>query len=134
MRVSAEPEPGQWRAFLFPLFDGSALHQIGFFTRNQPGSGEDPNEGAGTRFVVDVELSRLGAIQLDGLVTLARFELVVRSHTALSETARSHIQTVFEEANEIGGATGALRFQATRRFPVDPLAERLSEDANALLA
>ena len=134
VRISAEPEPGQWRAFLFPLFDGSALHQIRFFTRNQPGSGDDPNEGAGTRFVVDVDLSRLGAIQLDGLVTPARFELVVRSHSALPEEARGHIQAVFEEANEIGGATGALRFQATQRFPVNPLAERLSGDRNALLA
>ena len=134
VRISAEPEPGQWRAFLFPLFDGSALHQIRFFTRSQPGSGEDPDEGAGTRFVVDVELSRLGTIQLDGLVTLARFELVVRSHTALPESARSHIQAVFEEANDIGGAAGALRFQAVQRFPVDPLAERLSGDRDAMLA
>ena len=79
-------------------------------------------------------MSRLGAIQLDGLVTPARFELVVRSHSALPEEARGHIQAVFEEANEIGGATGALRFQATQRFPVNPLAERLSGDRNALLA
>ena len=100
-----------------------ALRQINLFYRRGR-QGKDKrggNDVNGSRFVVEIELSRMGAFQFDGLVRERRFDLVVRSRIALTTTMRRDITALYQEAMELGRYNGDIVFQTVRDFPVAPL-------------
>ena len=100
----AEPSAsGDWQAFFVPLADGETEHQVRFFIRRNgrgDGTGED---GENTRFIVELNLSRLGEIQLDGLVRENNFDLILRSPNPLGDVARRDLAEIFSEGLEITG-------------------------------
>lgn len=123
-RLAGETIGSDWRAVMVPLMHDGLLHQIRLYLRAHDESGSDHNsneEDAGTRFVVEVELSRLGALQLDGLVRPHRFDLMVRTHQPLPPYMRDEIGELFTVANEQMKATGQIAFQVAREFSVAPL-------------
>ena len=65
----------------------------------------------------------MGPFQFDGLVREKRFDLMVRSHIALTSKMRHDIGTLFNEALELGQYNGNLVFQKVKDFPVSPLDE-----------
>ena len=59
---------GYWQATMFPVFGGETFDRVRLFVRDN-GDGDDAEEDAGgTRFVVELGLSRLGEVQLDGFL------------------------------------------------------------------
>lgn len=111
----SEGAGGDWRLFALPFFDGQQHQQLRFFLRDRHGGARDSGaEGdEATRFVLDVELSRLGELQLDGLVRDKRFDLILRSRQPLPERMRREISSIFEEASTIAGSRGQVAFQAS---------------------
>ncbi len=120
-----------WRALFLPVYDPRVgLTQINLYYRHNGGEGsEKDKKDQGTRFLVDVNFAALGAFQLDGLIRGKRFDLMIRSRSRLSRNQRQEIIGIFENALEVGGATGALEFRTVEVFPVSPLDElRKSHD------
>ena len=120
-----------WRALFLPVYDPRVgLTQINLYYRHNTGEGsEKEKKDQGTRFLVDVNFAALGAFQLDGLIRGKRFDLMIRSRSRLSRNQRQDITSIFENALEVGGATGALEFRTVDVFPVSPLDElRQSHD------
>jgi hypothetical protein len=120
-----------WRALFLPVYDPRVgLTQINLYYRHNAGEGsEKEKKDQGTRFLVDVNFAALGAFQLDGLIRGKRFDLMIRSRSRLSRNQRQDIMKIFENALEVGGATGALEFRTVDVFPVSPLDElRQSHD------
>ena len=128
-RQAAETPPGEWRPFPVPLFDGTALQRVELFIRAVHGDEDEDNEEkkAGRRgersyrFLVDLEMSRLGALQLDGLVKVRRFDLILRSVTPLSEALRHDLLGAFTTSLEAVGFAGGLGFQVGTRGWVKPV-------------
>ncbi len=121
-RVAGEPVNGDWRVVMLPLLHDGALQQIRLYLRQRPG-GDGGDEALGTRFVIEAALSRLGNIQLDGLVRRAQFDLMVRTRDALPETLRTGITEIFDAANAEFGVQGRIKFHVQEHFPVDPVDE-----------
>ena len=113
-RLADEPTASDWRTFMIPFLNGSQLEQIRLFTRPQPEDEDNEVTGPGTRFIVDVTLSKLGHIQLDGLVDQAhrRLDMVVRSDSHLPPDMRNDIRHLYEQSGEITGYRGGVGFQA----------------------
>jgi hypothetical protein len=113
-RLADEPSTGDWRIFMIPFMNGEQLEQIRLFTRAQAEDDDDAEHGPGTRFVIDVTLSKLGHIQLDGLVDTAhrRMDMVVRSDTHLPPDMRNDIRHLYEMSGDITGFRGGVGFQA----------------------
>lgn len=109
LRWLAKDPPGDWRLVLLPLFGEGPPEALRFFLkkRGQSPEGEAP---APVRFLCDLSLSRLGALQLEGLFRDTRFDLVVRSRQPLASALRDELVGVFAAASEAGGLTGGLRF------------------------
>ena len=88
--LAAEPVSGEWRTALLPFLHEGVFQQLRIYLRDrdqdQPSS--DGEDDQGTRFVVEAELSQLGALQLDGLVRQQRFDLIVRTQPARSRRSR----------------------------------------------
>ncbi|MHA1599211.1 MAG: hypothetical protein ACTSW2_00170, partial [Alphaproteobacteria bacterium] len=123
-QLSRHVESGgtDWRLFLIPLHDGSQVQQIRFFERHgSHGRGDGRREDESTRFILEIELSRLGDMQIDGLVRGKRFDLMLRTHRPLPGMMCHDITEIFSEANEAAGFTGNIGFQASRDWRFMPI-------------
>ncbi len=85
--------------------------------RRKDGGGEDPRE---TRFMLDLEFSRLGRWRLDGLVRARRFDLIIRSQRTAPEHMRRHIETIFHDALSLYGYGGEIAFSTDANLPPLP--------------
>jgi hypothetical protein len=115
---------GDWRLFMIPMLDGNQVQQIRFFERHgshKHGGRGDGQDGEATHFILEVELTRLGDMQLDGLVRQQRFDLMLRTHRPLPEAMRHRIAEIFNEANDIAGYIGSIGFQASPEWRFMPL-------------
>ena len=124
--AQAQDKPGvDWRCFFIPVVDDGTVRQINLFYRRDRGKKDksDDADKSGTRFIVEVDMSKMGPFQFDGLVREKRFDLMVRSHVALTQKMRHDIGALFNEALELGSYKGNLVFQKVKEFPVSPLDE-----------
>jgi len=115
-RDAAEPLPGDWRPYTLPMMDANGPKPIRLHIHPLAGD-EEGGEGKekakpGSRFLIDVEMSRLGPMQLDGLVRPNHFDLILRSHVALSPDLRVELIQVFADSVRAVGYTGGLSFQS----------------------
>ncbi|ALG73414.1 hypothetical protein VY88_21325 [Azospirillum thiophilum] len=117
-REAAEPLPGDWRSYTIPLMDANGprpikLHVHPLKEDEESGGGERSKPGS--RFVIDLDLSRFGPMQLDGLVRPNHFDLILRSHAALPPELRVELIQVFADSVRAVGYTGGLSFQSGAR-------------------
>lgn len=112
-RLADEPQQGDWRLALIPLWTGEHLEQLRFFWRkNEAEEGEESADD--TRFVFDLEFSQLGHMQIDGLVKAKRnhLDLIIRTDQPLPPEMRAGIAEIFEDARDTLGLGGQVAFQA----------------------
>jgi len=122
----AQERPGiDWRCCFIPILDDGTVRQINLFYRRDRRKDRKDAKGekAGTRFIVEVDMSKMGPFQFDGLVREKQFDLMVRSRIALPQRFRHDITELFHEALAIGDYRGGLVFQKVKEFPVSPLEE-----------
>lgn len=122
-RLQSETGGQDWKALNFPFFDGHNLRQIRMFHRQRKNPEDDNLEQDTTRFIIELNLTKSGKLQLDGLFKRKMFDLAVRSRQAIPEEMRLHIGKLFNEHMEISGLKGQLIFKTVPSFPIDPLAE-----------
>ncbi len=119
LRQLAEPASGDWRVFVLPLLAGGLIRPVRLYLRRRAAAAA-PQE-PGSHFILEVETSRLGALQLDGLVRPQRFDLVLRSHRPLFAEMRHEIAEIFRNATTASGLAGDISFATASRFAVAPL-------------
>jgi hypothetical protein len=132
----AQERPGiDWRCCFIPILDDGTIRQINlFYRRDRRKDRKDAkDEKSGTRFIVEVDMSRMGPFQFDGLVREKQFDLMVRSHIALPPKFRRDITALFQEALTLGDYQGGLVFQKVKDFPVSPL-EEIEKSATSVKA
>jgi hypothetical protein len=118
------PLPGDWQSLLLPMPLPDRVERIRLVVRRPP---EDDQEAQtrdeeGTRFLLDLTMSNLGAMQLDGLVRRKskRFDLILRSHGALPSVAQGDIAAIFAKTLDGFGLKGRATFQQTTKF-IEPV-------------
>jgi hypothetical protein len=124
-----ETQPGQWQTLFFPLAVHGQVEQVRFFLKRDKKQKND-REGTtedDTRFIVELDLSQMGELQLDGFVRKdpksLEFDLYVRTRTQLDDAIRHDIFTIYNQMAELTGYKGQLAFQTVQEFPVRPLEE-----------
>ncbi len=113
-----------WQTMLFPVYDGNSLYQARMHVKYLPDEETgQPDKASGTRFIVEVDTSHFGEIQLDGLVrgnmTAKHFDLMVRTHKNLELNIQDDIRNIFSSAGEITGFHGDIEFSTMKEFPVN---------------
>lgn len=110
---------GDWQAITLPFAHGANIDPIDLYihrpAQDEEGGGK---KGAEQRFILDVRMSVLGRIQLDGLVQkeTKRFDLIVRTAEPLPAAMCRDIAGIFAEAGQLTGIKGQVSFQAGRSF------------------
>ena len=134
-RVAEDSSSNDWRHMLIPLNTGDAIEPIHMFMRQR--NKKDGDDGdTETRFVIDVGLSQLGRIQLDGLIgeRNKRLDLIVRSHNPLPGSMQNDIRTIYISAGEITGMTGGLSFQAAPPNFLEPQTPEAPDSGAGIIA
>ncbi len=123
-RMSADGTKSDWRVLTLPVLDENSVQPIRLYVRRDADE-QTPQqrEERGSRFVLDLDMSRLGALQLDGLVRKGRFDLVLRSHEPMASDIKTDMASIFRNSLTASGFTGDIAFVTTARFPVTPLEE-----------
>lgn len=120
-----EQQPGNWQALFFPVMVDRQLEHAQLFLKQEA---QDKKEGgAGTRFVVELDLSNLGPMQMDGFIkkreSATQFDLVIRTLGELPDDIRTDIHAIYDKAQQATGMHGSLNFRQVHEFPVHPLDE-----------
>lgn len=117
-KQTSEKLPDDWRGVTLPIYDQSGINPLHlyFHPLPDPEKPEDkPGAPKGTRFVLDVEMSRLGPLQLDGMVKPPQFDMILRSRTALPAELRDELRAIFADSLAAVGYAGGLTFKADVR-------------------
>lgn len=127
-----------WRALPIPWNAEGRIERVTLITRREDdgeADGQSGSKGGGTRFLVDLDLSRLGPMQLDGMFRKEQraFDLVMRTRAPLPDDMRRDLMGLFADVNAAMGLTGGITFQVTRKFAA-PLAAGNSPDKSGVWA
>jgi hypothetical protein len=117
-RSGSDPVVGDWRSYPVPLYNAGAFHTLTLHVHNdRQGQSEAEHEGTRgkTRFLVDMSLSRLGDLQLDGFVQPKKIDMILRSERSLPDGLHSELRAAYGKAMGAVGFAGTLNFQIGRQ-------------------
>lgn len=134
LQTLTQPTPEGWRGIIFPYLENPQgdPRQGGFFWRRQKDD-DNPSRPASTRFVVELGLSQLGDVQLDGLLNTPELWLKLRRSTPPEEGFTENLQKLVAATLAGLNLTGGISVETTTTFEVSPIAEILAH-AHATLA
>ena len=116
---SKEILPGNWRAISIPLHHDGQISQMQFYVRQQ--SDQEQNEGQqgggkpATRFILDLSLSRMGAVQLDGFIHKKNFDIILRTDDKLPFDMRQELMKRFAQGLDQVQMQGGISFQTRQQ-------------------
>jgi len=111
---------GDWQMITMPFGQGAQIDPVRLYVQ-RPKDEEESGKGKGgqeQRFLLEVQMSRLGRIQFDGLIQREskRFDLIVRTDRPLGPDICRDIAGIFAECGQLTGAKGNVGFQSGRGF------------------
>lgn len=116
---------GDWRAVPLPMFWDSEIHRIMLYTRREKDNTNDNNDEHGqTRFVFDLSLTRMGDVQIDGLIKEKRLDLIIRTQNPFSAAMQQTMRYAFSNALDQTALSGELNFQGSTKNWVHVLKEK----------
>ena len=124
---------GEWRPIIVP-FDArpSEVPLVAFLLQSRQDVDPDGQSGdqsrpeddddQNQRFLLQVQFSVLGDIQLDGRIGKTNFDLTVRSSNGFSSPLKQDLESLFYQALAANGFSGGLQFQENTAFDIDAAA------------
>jgi hypothetical protein len=109
-----------WRPLPMPLQMGDQILRLQWFYRAHEQAENDKDDSQAqdnpkkktTRFLLDVPETKLGDIQIDGLVKPQQLDVILRTSDELAFSQRAAIGERFQKALDISGFQGGLSFQS----------------------
>ncbi len=133
----AEINTGEWRTLILPFLDDGQIRQLRLFIRRRDEDAEGDSEAQSspdaTRFLLEIELSKLGDLQLDGLIRSKLFDLILRTRQPFSHAMREEIIRIFNESNHSLGLAGQILFEASDQWRSTTEADAELQDPPNLL-
>ncbi len=104
----------EWRQQAIPFFAGGELQQIHLAVMAD-GKGDDKaqedKKPKSTRFIVELNLSRLGLVQIDGFAQTKQLDLFIRSEQPLAPALLQELRQLYTQLLAATGLAGQVGFQ-----------------------
>jgi hypothetical protein len=104
-----------WRGHTLPLLFGMEITKMNLWTKpfGDDESNNDTEQNKGMRFIVDLDLSRMGNVQLDGLIQpyAKRLDLALKTEQEFGSDTRTHIRGLWHNALTQIDMSGGIEFQ-----------------------
>lgn len=126
-RLAGESAGPDWRSFFIPINTGTGLEQVRFHLHKGDDDAADSEDHAGVRFVIEVNMSRLGAFQFDGFARREQVDLVVKTHSELPQTMQEDIRGIYTNTLSAMGFSGNVAFRVTPSFDTAPVESTLDQ-------
>lgn len=122
---------GEWRSLSMPLLQDDQLSMAQLFLRYQPlpqENNKQANDQAEknqdgpqkmTRFVLNLRLSRMGDIQLDGLLKAKNMDMILRTQDRLPPSMKQELLQAYARGMESAAMEGSLIFQTKSQNWID---------------
>ncbi len=113
-RTASESVGQDWKALSLPLYLQNQLFKVPiYFRQDQDSRGGREGEKGATRFIINLDLSRMGKIQMDALYQKGakRFDLILRTEKTFTRAMEEEMRGLFIDALEEVSLTGNLIFQ-----------------------
>ncbi|MFA7276562.1 MAG: hypothetical protein WC043_07160 [Pseudobdellovibrionaceae bacterium] len=113
--------PPDWKALIFPLsIDPQIFKMPVFYKQSEEQDGPNKNTKRRTlRFLFDLRFTRMGALQIDGLMRENALDMILRSKTPLSPPMQQRMKQIYAGAMEKSRLNGELSFQFKPEHWVD---------------
>jgi hypothetical protein len=120
--IARDPTIGQWRAWPIPLYNDQQFQMLHLYVRQESDRRQD-NQGhpvsPQTRFLVTMDMTRLGPMQLDGLSQKRKLDLIVRSERPLPSALPNELRGLYVKTLDALGLIGNIGFQTGRQSWID---------------
>ena len=113
-----------WKGWDIPLLSGSVVEPVSLYLQrpneNEFRRAQTDRKQAGVRFAVDINLTRLGKMQLEGLAhrQTRRFDLILRHQNALPPDFDAAVRGIFTQTLTALNYTGTVKVDKTDDFIV----------------
>ncbi len=111
VQTTRDAAGGEWRSFQLPVFHGQGWSTLTLSVprvRRDAGAAAPADRPGGRRFLVDVTLSQVGPVQLDGVLRPRLLDVALRSRHRFTGEERQEIQSLYAAALATGGLGGTL--------------------------
>lgn len=116
-RITADAPPGDWRPHLIPFQNGNDVNALPMLIRHihedehkekkDQDSDEEPKIKA-TRFILELSLSQMGNIMIDGMLRGRRLDIIVKSQNTVAERLKQKLTQIYQTSLESNGFDGDL--------------------------
>lgn len=112
----AESGGGDWRPVAIPLIHQQEIHRIVMHSKREDGDKNEDSDSSsrGTRFLLDLDLDRMGKIQLDALHRPKKLDLIIRSEHGFSQVMQMEMRRAYTNALEQTSLSGEVSFQTKK--------------------
>lgn len=114
--------PDGWNVTILPFLGPASVRPMRLYRKRHDDKDADgkPRNKPTDRFMLEVELKRMGPLQFDGLVRERRFDLVVRSREPFVPPLQRQLEQAFQDGLLISGWRGEIGFGRIGTFPMMP--------------
>jgi hypothetical protein len=119
LAIFRQPMPDGWQGMIFPYMEqpqGNPQQGRFFWKSSQ---GDEQRSSGNTRFVVEMNLSSMGEVQLDGLLSYPELWLKLRLHPGYDTSFAPGLQNIVQNLLEGFGLSGGLSVETSPAFPID---------------
>lgn len=124
VHTERDPTVGEWKSYPVPIYTQQQFQNITLHVHGdghqQTSTGVDGDKPKQVRFLIDTHMSRLGPIQLDGLVRPKKLDMILRSESSLPAGLPQDLRTSYIKTIEAIGFTGSLSFQIGKQNWIVP--------------
>lgn len=104
-----------WRMMMLPMLWENQIHKLPVYYKHMPDE-KDAQDAADKkrrrlRFLFDLNLSRMGGVQVDGFMQSERLDIILRTKSPLSPPMQTQMKRIYAGAMEKSRLTGDLSFQ-----------------------
>lgn len=113
-RAESMPLQQDWRVAYLPLLWENQVQKTPLYYKTLRDDGEaeqNAQKRRRLRFLFDLQLSRMGGVQVDGFMQSERLDIILRTKSPLSPPMQSDMKRLYAGAMEKSRLTGDLSFQ-----------------------
>ena len=123
-QANSDQQSNEWRTAIIPFLTTTGLEKFHLHTQVRKNKDNGKNKDNSSRFIIDISLSRLGRLQLDGFLRKKKrkkLDLIVRAQKSLPKQMRLEISKIYSDFSKISRISGDISFQVNQRFVEIPM-------------
>lgn len=116
--LSSDNRVGEWRSYPLPLHFGQTFEMLRLYVHDeysQHNKDMKREKERKTRFLITINMTRLGAMQLDGLSKPKQLDIIIRSEKELPIALPNELKLHYLKTLDALGMTGSMNFQTGRQ-------------------